>query len=43
MPAFVETFEVITFEVLGSTGDELKKKMKDFTTEHRTKTDGFKH
>ena len=42
MPAFVETFEVITFEVLGSTGDELKKKMKDFTTDHRAKTDGFK-
>ena len=42
MPAFVETFEVITFEVLGSTSDELKKKMKDFTTDHRAKTDGFK-
>ena len=42
MPAFVETFEVVTFEVLGSTSDELKKKMNDFTTDHRAKTDGFK-
>lgn len=42
MPAFVETFEVITFEVLGSTNDELKNKMKDFTTDHRAKKDGFK-
>ncbi|QXD31104.1 putative quinol monooxygenase [Candidatus Pelagisphaera phototrophica] len=42
MPAFVETFEVITFEVLGSTSDELKKKMIDFTSDHRAKTDGFK-
>ena len=42
MPAFVETFEVITFEVLGSASDELKNKMKDFTTDHRAKTDGFK-
>ena len=42
MPAFVETFEVVTFEVLGSTSDELKKKMNDFPTDHRAKTDGFK-
>ena len=42
MPAFVETFEVVTFEVLGSTSDELKKKMNDFTTDHRAETDGFK-
>ena len=42
MPIFVETFNVVTFEVLGTTTDELKEKMKDFTRDHRPKTDGFK-
>jgi len=42
MPIFVDTFKVVTFEVLGSTTDELKEKMKDFTQDHRPKTDGFK-
>ena len=42
MPIFVETFKVVTFEVLGTTTDELKEKMKDFTQDHRPKTDGFK-
>ena len=42
MPIFVDTFRVLTFEVLGTTTDELKDKMKDFTTDHRPKTDGFK-
>ena len=42
MPIFVETFKVVTFEVLGKTTDELKEKMKDFTQDHRPKTDGFK-
>ncbi len=42
MPIFVDTFNVVTFEVLGSTSDVLKEKMKDFTQDHRPKTDGFK-
>ena len=42
MPIFVDTFKVVTFEVLGTTTDELKEKMKDFTQDHRPKTDGFK-
>ena len=42
MPIFVDTFKVITFEVLGDTTDELKEKMIDFTQDHRPKTDGFK-
>jgi quinol monooxygenase YgiN len=42
MPIFVDTFRVLTFEVLGTTTDELKDKMKDFTDDHRPKTDGFK-
>ena len=42
MPIFVDTFRVITFEVLGTTTDQLKVKMKDFTQDHRPKTDGFK-
>ena len=42
MPIFVDTFSVVTFEVLGSTSDVLKEKMKDFTEDHRPKTDGFK-
>ena len=42
MPIFVDTFRVITFEVLGTTTEQLKVKMKDFTQDHRPKTDGFK-
>jgi len=41
MPIFVDTFRVVTFEVLGTTTDELKLKMKDFTNDHRPKTKGF--
>ena len=42
MPIFVDTFRVVTFEVLGTTTEQLKVKMKDFTQDHRPKTDGFK-
>ena len=41
MPIFVDTFKVVTFEVLGTTTNELKLKMKDFTNDHRPKTKGF--
>tara|TARA_Y100000996_G_scaffold336304_1_gene272890 strand:- start:40 stop:468 length:429 start_codon:yes stop_codon:yes gene_type:complete len=41
MPIFVDTFRVVSFEVLGTTTDELKEKMKDFTNDHRPKTKGF--
>ena len=42
MPEFVATFEVESFEVLGTTTDELQQKMIDFTDDHRSMMDGFK-
>ena len=42
MPEFVDTFEVESFEVLGTTTDELQQKMIDFTDDHRSMMDGFK-
>ena len=41
MPIFVDTFRVVTFEVLGTTTDQLKEKMKEFTQDHRPKIKGF--
>ena len=42
MPEFVATFEIESFEVLGTTTDELRQKMIDFTDDHRSIIKGFK-
>jgi len=42
MPEFVATFEIESFEVLGTTTDELREKMINFTDDHRSMMDGFK-
>ena len=42
MPEFVATFEVESFEVLGTTTDQLRQKMIDFTDDHRSIIKGFK-
>ena len=42
MPEFVATFEVESFEVLGTTTDQLRQKMIDFTDDHRSIIEGFK-
>ena len=42
MPEFVATFEVESFEVLGTTTDQLRQKMIDFTDDHRSIMKGFK-
>lgn len=42
MPEFVVIFEIESFEVLGSTTDELREKMINFTDDHRSIMKGFK-
>jgi len=42
MPEFVAIFEIESFEVLGSTTDELREKMINFTDDHRSIMKGFK-
>lgn len=39
---FLETFEIINFQVLGSSSEDLKKAMNDFTDDHRSIIDGYK-
>ena len=42
MPEFVATFEIESFEVLGTTTDQLRQKMIGFTDDHRSIMKGFK-
>ena len=42
MPEFVATFEIESFEVLGTTTEQLRQKMIDFTDDHRFIMKGFK-
>ena len=42
MPEFVATFEIESFEVLGTTTDQLRQKMIGFTDDHRFIMKGFK-
>jgi quinol monooxygenase YgiN len=42
MPEFVATFEIESFEVLGTTTEQLRQKMIDFTDDHRLIMKGFK-
>ena len=42
MPEFVATFEIESFEVLGTTTEQLRQKMIDFTDDHRLIMKGLK-
>ena len=42
MPEFVAIFEIESFEVLGTTTDQLREKMINFTDDHRSIMKGFK-